>query len=243
MNLIILAAGKGIRLDTHLCGTPKFLLSIQKNIPYLWFQLESFAKFEFSKKIIVGGYAIEDLRDFLKNHGFDDYALVNNEDYDRGNLYSLKAALSHITGDFFIFNADHYYSMENYQKIFLRKTQITIFCDRDRVLQRDDMKVLLYGNEPNKFRYLSKEMKNSSLGYVGVTYVPQGKIPTYREAVEKTANLMGDDANVEGVLNTLASEGENIDVVDISGSWWVEIDTPEDLKRAKSIISQKVLKQ
>lgn len=248
MNLIILAAGKGMRLDGHSQGLPKSLLPVQGDVSCLQLQLCAFNKFRFQKKIIVGGFAIEQLQAFLTGNGFDDYLLIKNPEYEKGNLYSLRAALPEVTGDFFVFNADHYYSSENYKKIFSadRTGHITIFCDQDRVLQHDDMKIEILslqapqsGAWQSVFKKMSKEKRNSQIGYVGVTRVPANKIPVYREACQQTEKLLGDKAHVENALNWLAENGEEIRVMDISGSWWVEIDTPEDLKKAQKILFDK----
>lgn len=237
-----------MRLDGHSQGMPKSLLPVQDDISCLHLQLKSFNKFKFEKKIIVGGFAIEELQEFLEKNSFDDYLLVNNPEYEKGNLYSLRAALPEVTDDFFVFNADHYYSFENYQKIFSADCgdHITVFCDQDRVLQQDDMKMETVswqapqsGAWQSVFKKMSKEMQNSKIGYVGVTCVPKAKMSVYREACQQTEKFFGKRAHVENALNWLAENGEEIRVIDISGSWWVEIDTPEDLEKARKTLVNK----
>jgi choline kinase len=66
--------------------------------------------------------------------------------------------------------------------------------------------------------------------------VPGAKIAVYRNACQQTEKQLGDNAHVEDALNFLAEQGEEIRVIDISGSWWVEIDTPEDLAKARKIL-------
>jgi choline kinase len=112
------------------------------------------------------------LQDFLKENGFNDYLLIKNPEYEKGNLYSLHAALPEVKGDFFVFNADHYYSFENYQKIFSADggDHITVFCDQDRVLQPDDMKMETLslrapqsGAWQSVFKKMSKQMPDSQV--------------------------------------------------------------------------------
>jgi choline kinase len=66
--------------------------------------------------------------------------------------------------------------------------------------------------------------------------VPKLADQRYWDAFDATAAKLGDKANVENVLDGLAAEGGEISVCDISGSWWTEIDTPEDLGKARQII-------
>ena len=87
------------------------------------------------------------------------------------------------------------------------------------------------------FSKMSKQLKQYAHGYVGVTYVPKNKQQLYWQACIEAERDLGDKANVEHVVNVLASQGEQIQICDISGSWWLEIDTPEDLEKAKKVFA------
>lgn len=235
MQLVILAAGRGSRLGEEHADRPKSLVSVG-GVPYLKRQLDNFRHFAFSQMIIVGGFGIAFLRDFLSENGFGDVTLLENADFLKGNLYTLATARPHLTEDFFIFNADHFYSPETYRAIFAaRSDDITVFCDKDRSLTDDDMKVRLVG-QPERLVSMSKTLPDFEAGYVGVTHVPQSAYPTYWEAFDSTAAKLGAKANVENVLDGLAAAGGRVCVHDISGSWWTEIDTPEDLVKARQTI-------
>ena len=238
MQLVILAAGRGVRLGWHSHNIPKSLVTIQDQ-PYLAYQLRAFDRFPWSQKFIVGGFGISFLRDFFRNYTNMNYEVLENIDFLKGNLYTLKTAQAVLTESFFVFNADHYYSLENYKKIFATPPhKITIFCDRDRTLTDDDMKVKTKAVKADVAHLvtMSKTLADYDFGYVGVTYIPQNSMAKYWAAVTATATELGDKANVEQVLNTLANQGEAIEIRDISGSWWTEIDTPEDLQNARDVI-------
>lgn len=238
MQLVILAAGRGVRLGWHSHNIPKSLVTIQDQ-PYLAYQLRSFDRFAWSRKFVIGGFGVSFLRDFFRNYVDAGYEVLENIDFLKGNLFSLKTARSVLSESFFVFNADHYYSPDNYRKIFATPPHhITIFCDRDRTLSDDDMKVKTKPIKADVANLvsMSKTLLDYDFGYVGVTFVPQNSFAKYWAAVEATEVELGDKANVEHVLNTLANQGESIEVRDISGSWWTEIDTPEDLQRARDVI-------
>lgn len=241
MQLVILAAGRGVRLGEVAENKPKSLVTVD-GVPYLELQLRAFDRFPLREKIVVGGYGIDALRGLLGDGARGDWWLVENPDFHKGNLYSLKAALPFLTDDFFLFNADHYYALPTYRKIFSTDSdRVTVFCDQDRVLTDDDMKVKSSG--PAKFsegrssvREMSKTLSEYEGGYVGVTRVPKKLLPLYLEGVEAAERELGDKANVEHVIHWMAGRGHEIRIADISGSWWTEVDTPEDLAKARAAI-------
>ncbi len=237
MKLVVLAAGKGQRLGAHAGDSPKSLVDIGGE-SYLSLQFAAFARFVFQQKIIVSGYASDKLFSFLTEGQHQEWLLVNNPDFHKGNLYSLAVALPHVKGDgFFIFNADHFYSLKTYAKIFSQEPEeIVVFIDQDRPLSDDDMKVELHPDQ--SLVRMAKTLTQWQAGYVGVTWVPLHRFAVYQEAFAATAKGLGEAANVEAVLNELAQKDVLIQSVDISGSWWTEIDTPEDLGRARETIEK-----
>lgn len=235
LNLLILAAGQGSRLGHLAFDKPKSLVTISGGKPYLLYQMEAFAQFKFNKKIVVGGYCFETLSETIENISPHEYCILNNKQYTKGNLYSLLTAKNDLERGFYMFNADHYYSRKTYDFIFSQNIEtITIFCDRDRQLTDDDMKVRVKSS--GEFIEMSKKLTEYSWGYVGITAVPTTLLPVYWQACEEAQELYGDQANVESVVNVLAKHNVQIHIADISGSWWTEIDTPEDHQKACEII-------
>lgn len=233
MKLVILAAGQGTRLGEWANDKPKSLVSIE-GIPYLKLQLQQFQRFSFSQKIIVGGYGAEHIQMLLDQGGFSDFDLVMNPDFKKGNLLTVMAAAASLHKEgFCLFNADHFYAPQTYEKMFHRDYHnITVCCDHDRSLTNDDMKVQVENQKALRF---SKTLTVYQKGYVGVTVVPTSQIQRYWELCEQTLMTQGEQTNCEQVLN-LWAESQSIDILDVSGSWWTEIDTPEDLENARRTI-------
>lgn len=238
MTIVILAAGKGVRLGKISQDMPKCLVEIEPGKPYLGLELAAMARYQHHRKIIVGGFAIDMLAEFLSKHPEGkNWNLVDNRDFNKGNLYSLAAARTAIGEDgFCLFNADHYYSSAHYETMLAgEKKTITAFCDRDRILVADDMKLV---SSDHHLVCMAKDLTRYDAGYIGVTSVPKSCARDYWQAFDATANKLGNTANVEAVLNELANEKKgSVAVCDVSGSWWTEIDTEEDLERARKIIS------
>lgn len=237
MQAVILAAGKGTRLGSFTEESPKSLVPVPGGGTYLDLQLRSLGRFDLSSKIVVTGFAATKMRDFFATREWAGVELVHNADFEKGNLYSLLAAKRRLSENFFIFNADHFYAPSLYQKIFsLTAQHITIFCDRDRPLGDDDMKAAIFEENGKKRLTMAKTLKDFHWGYVGVTCVPASQQDLYWRACDVVAREWGDKAHVEHVIKYLGEQGERVDIVDLSGAWWTEIDTPEDYLRAQRMI-------
>jgi len=234
VQTVILAAGKGVRLEAVNADLPKSLVPIAEGKPYLWYTLTEVDRLTRGRKIIVTGHLSNKMGAFLNRFGFVDYDVVFNACYEWGNLYSLLCVRSEIQDTFLLFNADHHYATETYEKMFSHVSdEITVFCDHDRILTDDDMKVDAH---EGLLVTMDKKLICYQLGYVGVTYVPHGRLSQYWAACDATGTRLGEKANVEAVLNELVTRGEKIAICDISGSWWTEIDTPEDWEKARRVI-------
>lgn len=241
MQIVVLAAGAGIRLGDHTREIPKSLLEIAPGRPYLAYQLEALARIPGLRGLLVGGFAIDRLRAFVAEHPAGaSWPIIENTQFHKGNLYSLAAArhILRADEDFYIFNADHFYSDASYHLMLSTPTEhVTIYCDRDRTLVADDMKVL---SQNGVLKKIAKDLSTYDAGYVGVTRVPASAAVRYWRAFDDTARALGDRAHVEAVLARLAGENETVKLTDISGSWWTEIDTEEDLQRARALIRARV---
>lgn len=234
MQTVILAAGRGTRLGSHTTELPKSLLSLSGK-PIIDYTLTHLQSFPDNQIVVVGGFEFDQLADHLKNWE-GEILLVQNHDYEKGNLLTLLAAKDHLHQDFCITNADHIFSHQILKKVYQTHQNITVVCDFDRNLTDDDMKIKK--NEEGTFKQMSKNLTDFDGGYIGMTLVPHQKAPLYWKAAETLLKREGDLVNVEEVVNELSSVGEKIVILDASGSRWFEVDTAEDLARAEEIIQK-----
>lgn len=232
MQIVILAAGQGTRLGEASGQLPKSLVQMGER-PYFSYQLEVLTSLCDAQIVVVGGYGISCMAEFLKLQNHSQVRLVENIQFTKGNLLSLLAARDLLTEDFFVFNADHCYSRETYSKILslAGADDFHVCCDADRSLTADDMKVYL--DAEGHFLSMSKTLTEFQLGYVGVSYIPKRMKTKYFEISLQLLKQQGDQIHVESVINECVRQGYRINICDISGSWWTEIDTPADLTQAK----------
>lgn len=236
MQIILLAAGRGTRLGEKTAAIPKTLLPIGGKSLCLHI-LDSLKSFNLDRIVVVGGFGYEKLSQVLsQSQSNKKIHLVRNHQFEKGNLLTLLCAKKKIDQSFYVMNADHLYSRTIYQKIFELKQSkfITAVCDFDRRLTDDDMKIKLKAD--GSLKEMDKTLDPHDGGYIGMTYVPVDKSSIYWEAAKTVLEREGEMVSVEVVLNHLINLGEKINILDVSGSHWFEIDTLKDLERAEKLI-------
>lgn len=233
MQGVILAAGTGSRLKHMTESIPKALVPMAGK-PLLAYTL-AFARLAGCEEIVVvvGAFG-EKVVDFLSGLGLSGVRWVENPDYLVGNLYSLGAARPEIKGDFLLLNTDHVYHRDIAGKVRSQCTDLVAFCDRDRELGADDMKVSLDGD--GRLNGISKQLASYDRGYVGMTFCPERMLSQYFQAFDRVEKEHGERAVVEMVLGDLARNGCPPAIGDISGVGWLEIDTPGEHASAERTI-------
>lgn len=238
MKAIVLAAGTGSRLGEITKARTKGMVPVsgKKLIDYL---LEFFEKDFFSEILIVGGFCYEDLRDHVNTLNYKNVKVLENKDYLKGNIYTLKRALNEFAGEsFLITNVDHIYPPVMFKKMKESFSGIRAMCDFDRELGSDDMKIKLRDNK-SEIKLISKGLDEFDCGYIGMTYVDKSHESFYRDSVLETIRQYGEKAVVENVLQVMAADDKKAPAIcDLSGFGWYEVDTEEDLLKAEKGLEQ-----
>jgi choline kinase len=230
---IILTAGLGSRLGAATADRPKGLVEVS-GFPLLSFNVCFLRACGVDRIIAVAGFHADKVRSYLgKAH--PEVLVLENPDYRKGNLYSFKAALPHIKGSFLLSNADHVYRLPIAEMVRKQCEGVTAFCDFDRTLGDDDMKIKRAGS--GALSQIAKTLTDFDGGYVGLTYCDTDSRAAYAEAFARVEAREGDKAVVEQVLGDLAANGSAVRVGDISGVGWLEIDFPEEFSRAQAVIA------
>lgn len=232
MQTIILAAGRGSRLGPLTRDLPKALIEVGSKT-LLQHALRFACDAGANRRIVVGGHRFEQVAAHLRQ--VDSEALLaHNPDVLRGNLLSLLAGLPMLEdGGFLLMNTDHIYPTAMARivsRVSSTADQVVAFCDFDRELGADDMKVRLRGRQVSD---MSKTLPRWDAGYVGMTYVPAPSRAVYAAAVACVREDFGDDSSVEQVLVSLARQGHAPVLEDVSGFGWHEVDEAHERDRAE----------
>ena len=188
---------------------------------------------DFTERIVIVGYQADTFSAFLKEN-CPDVRVIFNPDYRMGSVRTIEKALPHLTEPFLLMNVDHVYPRRMFDELPTQHSGLTAICDTDRNLVADDMKIAL--DADRRIARISKTLEEFDAGYIGMTWCGARALETYRDAIEHTLETQGDSANVEAILARLATNGHDVDVCDLSGIGWLEIDTQDDLSRAEQVL-------
>ncbi len=250
LQILIMAAGLGSRMGAQTAEGPKALLSVNERTmgDYL---VSSLKPFHPARITMVGGFFFDRLKQVMAPL-HPEVEFIHNKDYEQGNLLSVMAGLESLgNADLCVLNADHLFSDAILARLFGKKDPtfanphegclsvwrgetMAIACDFDRPLTDDDMKVQF--GEPGILGQMKKTLSEYDAGYIGITLIPKFSLKEYQSAAKTVLSDLGPKTSAESVMNHLASLGHEIKALDASGSQWVEVDTPEDFKRAEKII-------
>lgn len=165
---------------------------------------------------------------------YPELTFVYNDDVERGNGYSLLKAERHVAGESFVLlMGDHVFEYEAIKKVQALKAEGTLvaverdFNGRDvaeatKVLLKDG-RVISIGKELEKFNALDAGL---------FLCTPD---------VFKVAGSFKEKFSVNDVMRRLCHE-ERLYACDITGSRWMDVDTKEDLERARDMMLKSLCK-
>ena len=228
MRAIILAAGIGKRLlpltrDIHKC-----LVEVGGK-PIIKHQLDTLKYYGISDVIIVGGYRIDQIKDYLKNT----VTYVFNPIYKETNsVYSLWLAKEFMGGDdVLVFNADLMVDPSIIKELIERKSDLCTVVDMGKwnptgyKVVIGDHKVIDMGMD------LKKE--ETSGEYAGMTKITKSKLKAVVEMLGRYISEKRVNDWYEAAFVSMLKEGHAMDYVGTNGRWWVEIDYKEELEKTR----------
>ena len=232
MQVVLLAAGLGSRLGDLTRALPKALIEVGGE-PLLAHAVRFARRLAPSEIVVVGGFGFDDVAATVQARALP-VTLVKNADFRDGNLVSLFAARSRVTGDFLLMNVDHVYRPEIAGVVAPASDTVTAFIDRDRKLGDDDMKVAL--DAEGNVAAIAKTLTAFDCGYVGMTRVPAAEQERYWRAADVVSAEEGRAVHVERVLARLATSARPPATRDVSGFGWLEVDLPEERDHADRVL-------
>ena len=230
MHAIIIAAGMGNRLGELTKDRPKALVDVAGRELILR-TLDATEHPAITSRTVVTGYEGERLRKFIENT-CDGVDVVHNPHFRDGSIRTMETVLPYVDEDFLLMNVDHIYPRRMISHILANLRGLTAICDFDRKLGPDDMKVKL--GDDGLVVGIKKMLPDYTGGYIGMTYCPRESLPSYKRAVVGTRAKEGNAASAEAVLAFLANEQFPVNMCDVSGMTWLEVDTPDDLALAEA---------
>ena len=232
---VVLAAGRGSRLAPMTDRTPKPLIEVGGR-PCLGWAIEALLPVV-GRIVVVTGHLGDQVVAWVRRQTFPvPVETVRNPAPERGNLTSLLAAREAVGGGAFILaNADHLFPADFYTGHFRPEEGVRIAAQRARPILEDEMKIRI--GSGGDLLAISKGLTDFHGAYIGATCVSASAAGRYWEAFERVS-LEADPSTacVEDVLAWLAAFGPRPRVVWCDAVRWHEVDTPEDLARAREAL-------
>lgn len=228
---VILAAGNGSRMGSLTANVPKALLEIAGR-PLIDYTIDAMKATGIDEMVVVSGYLGETLEDDLRERRSDvAISFVRNPDYQRANGYSLRRARRAIGDDTFVLSmADHMLSEALLTRLQLGAgghdavavdygpKDFDTIAEATRVLVNDDYVVAI-----------EKELDPWSGLDAGAFFLT----PLVFEAMDD----LPDDSQLSAILQRHIALGCPLRAVDVSGAFWMDVDTAADYNLAQALIS------
>ena len=236
MKAIILAAGKGTRMAPYTHDKPKCLLDIG-GISILEHQINSIRDCGITEVVIVVGFRFERVEDFLRSYdglGVRINTLYNPFYQSTNSLVSLWIARSELDEDIVVMNGDDVYEIGVLDKaLSVSNGEICLPVKKRPRYEREDMKVVVDDGGITK---ISKDIPNgeTSAESVGIRVFRDTGVELLKRAVEE--EMRNPDAERKWYISSihrLISKGYKIKPLDIGELYWMDVDCPLDLFRAR----------
>lgn len=235
MKAIILAAGNGKRLHPYTKYIPKCLLDIESET-ILERQLNSIRYCGIDEVVIVVGYESETVENFLRDYnglGMRIKTLYNPFYRTTNSLISLWIARGEMEQDIVLMNGDDVFETEVLEKVLYQNDEIICLPVKKKpYYEKEDMKVIMDGK---KIIAIGKDLTNEvSAISVGIRIFRDRGVELLKRAIEEEIRT---DGALEkwyiSAVQRLIEKGYMINSIDIDDLFWMDVDYPSDLFKAR----------
>jgi choline kinase len=243
MRAIVLAAGQGKRLMPLTTSLPKCLLPVDGDQPALELQLRALANCGVEQATILIGFGADRVEHFIDTHpirGLEVETIYNPFYATTDNLITCWLARHAMDRDFLLLNGDTLFEDDLLQVVLDGpRAPITVTVNHKSEYDDDDMKVTLDGD--GRLRAIGKKLALGATDAesIGMLLFRDSGVTAWRNALDRT--VRHPDALHNWYLSVVNSLAQTMPVqtTSITGMWWQEIDSPEDLAAARAGFSRK----
>jgi choline kinase len=225
MRAVIMAAGVGSRIQGLIHNKPKCLIEARGQ-SLISRTVELLQRKGIDDITVITGYKSEQIRREVGTQVryFDNpfYRVTNS-------IASLWLAKDLLDDDLILMNADLYFEEEVLDIALAQEDHAVMLSDSSRIEDAD----FRFGVEGRCIRKTGNKLTNAETDceYVGIVRISKSFIGTFKNRLEQMVS--GRDMNNwwEGVLYSFIEESMDIFHVDVMGTFWTEVDTPDDYGR------------
>lgn len=242
----LFAAGRGQRLGAQAAGRPKVFLEIGGRTLLEWHALR-LVETGLHRLVIVTGFAREVFAEALptlrKTSGLEIVEL-HNPDYLEGSVLSFHVALAELQRSaepVLLMDADVLYPSAMLRRLVESRHASALLIDRDFSTADDDPVLVPLGDGVPFDFCKGWDGQADALGEsIGFFKLDPADLPMMAVETERRSRGPGREDSYDEVLRALVQAGR-FGSEDVTGLPWTEIDFPEDLERAKSVVLPAIL--
>lgn len=234
MKAVILAAGRGERLTPYTDVTPKPLIRVQGK-PIIEYVIGTLNEVGVKECLLVTGYKGELIRSHIQELELsNDVTFIHNPDYTQGNGSTFLCAKKALKGEssFLLCMSDHIVEASLIENAIKQYQGENLLCiDKTPQYLRDladATKVQI--NDKGYVRYIGKELCEWNGVDTGVFLL---KPEIFNLFPRKMANPI----TLSDCMKKAIKESA-LKICDVSGKFWFDIDTEEDLIHAQRLMKE-----
>ena len=229
---VIIAAGLGKRLGL---GIPKALVRVA-GAPLLSWTLWTFKKLGIKKVFVVVGYKAHKIRSLFSHHknthGLD-VEFIYNPSYRRGNGISVLKAEDYVGDRFLLSVVDHIFDPMGLRGLPIADGGDIVIAVDSKPRHIDPLEATKVRLDGRRVVAIGKQIWPYDAVDCGIFLCTSAIFPAIAEAIDRGCEEWNDAKQI------LAERGRAT-AYDIRGSFWLDVDVPSDLKRARRLV-RKVL--
>lgn len=235
MKAVILAAGRGKRLYPYTKYIPKCLLDVGGET-ILEQQINNIRDCGIDEVVIVVGFGFEKVENFLRNYdglGMRIKTLYNPFYQTTNSLISLWIARGEMDQDIVVMNGDDVFEIDVLeQALNQREERICLPIKVKSSYEEEDMKVYVKGRTIIE---IGKTLTNrSSAESVGIRVFRDTGVEFIKRAIEEEMRIDGAEKKwYISAIHRLIKKGYKVKSLDINDLFWMDVDYPSDLFKAR----------
>jgi len=244
MKAIILSAGQGKRLRPLTEATPKCLLPVRGEAPVLEVQLQALAECGVDEAIVYVGFGAEQVERFVARRqpgGIRVRTVFNPFFAVSDNLATCWLAREHMQGEFLILNGDTLFEPAVLRRLLASPmAPLTLTINEKQDYDDDDMKVSL--TRTSQLVAVGKDLDARIVDgeSIGLMLFRSAGAEHFRKLIDEA--IRGKDAIQRwylSIVNEMAQQSA-VATLAITGLWWGELDSPEDLAELRTALGDEV---